>query len=446
MILGLPPDFELEIDQPSLDNVIDIPSPTTIRIDSNDFELLNKTIDTDVSYLSNKFQSIISLQNEQVEALIHEENERIRRIQEEEQRKQKEEELRKQKQQEELEKKKREAEHKRLEEEKLQKERLQKQEEEKRAKEKLKEIEDKKKQEQKKLEEEERLKKLKQAEAEKSESADAKFLLYQEKIKHFKTDIKDAVNNNKELKKAVGPVRRALNPKFGQLSDSRSQLNDITRFIIDQVNVVKGHEPAFSFILNFIAKAIVSQAEAEIVVQPNAALPLATLASNILNAFPELHEYLMARLVKKCPLIIGYTCGIDTEEGRYRMGWRRKESKWEEIDKYDERLAGICSLFAVLTRVNQKFFPISMSWTFLARMGNLDRKLILNVHFFCIANWWESCAKHFIQAYGIQACKLLQVLAFNLTEGFNFPAATRVRLLGEEGIHPNIKTIKEMVP
>lgn len=459
MILGLPEHFNVEVDSDSSCEY-DAPfSPRVIEIDSIEYDELNKSFHKDIDYLTSKVQNIIINQTNEVQQIIHKEKERIR-LQEEKERREREEEERKKKEAEELKRKQLEEQRKKEEQEKKIKEAKEKEQKEQEAKdkaikdkalaeEKLKQQQEQEKKDQEEKAEKDRLeqqKKLDELEANKSKILEAQFLEYKEQIQHFKTDIVEKVNSDKAFKKAVGPIRRSINPKFGQLSNSKRQLNDITNAIVQSINEVKPNDLAFNFILNFIAKAIVSQAEAEVVVQPHAAVSLGMLAANILNVFPELHKYLMARLVKKCPLIIGYTCSIDTEEGRMRMGWKRNKStqKWEEPDKYDERLAGICSLFAVLTRLGSQQFPISMSWTFLAKMGNLEPDLISNVHFFCIANWWEACGRYFIQTYKFQAVKLMKVLAFDLTNDKKFPAATRLKILGEEGIHENINTLKDM--
>lgn len=459
MILGLPRDFDVEVNSDSSYESDKPSSPPVIEINSIEYDELTKSFHTDIDYLTKKIHNIIINQTNEVQELISKEKERLR-IQQENERREREEQERKRKQAEELKRKQEEEKRKKEEQERKikeqqEQERREKEAKDKAAKEKLLEEERAKKQaEQEKKEkaekaEKDRLeqeKKVQELEANKSKVLEEQFLQYKEQIKHFKNDIVEKVNSDKAFKKAVGPIRRSINPKFGQLSNSKRQLNEITTAIIQSVNEVKSNDLAFNFILNFIAKAIVSQAEAEVVVQPHAAVSLGMLAANLLSVFPELHKYLMARLVKKCPLIIGYTCAIDTEEGRSRMGWKRNKStqKWEEPDKYDERLAGICSLFAVLTRLGTQQFPISMSWTFLAKMGNLDQSLISNVHFFCIANWWEACGRFFIQTYKYQAVKLLKVLAFDMTSDKKLPAATRLKILGEEGIHENINTLKDM--
>lgn len=140
------------------------------------------------------------------------------------------------------------------------------------------------------------------------------------------------------------------------------------------------------------------------------------------------------------------------------MGWRRREgSKWEDDVKYDERVAGICTFWAVITRLPappqqqiglNKFFQIESSWTFVARIANTPLDLLSNAHFVCLSNWWEACASNILATYKKQGYKLLQVISVTLTKKViekKYPGAARLLILGEEFFQKgDIETIKEM--
>lgn len=222
------------------------------------------------------------------------------------------------------------------------------------------------------------------------------------------------------------------------------------------INITKSNELVFKWILNFVAKAIIDQAETEVIVRPNSALPLAHLAFTILHEFPEFEYYLNARFVKKCPYIIGYTCAIDSEEGRKRMGWKRtSDNKWEDDVKYDERMGGIVIVWAVMTRLTDynlqlTLYSLPASWTFLARVANLNQQLLSNTHFTVLGNWWEACSAQFSGAYGSQSKKLLHVIVSQLTDvvaNRKFPSAARLRILGEDWMQRGqIESLKQMEP
>lgn len=379
------------------------------------------------------------------EKLRREEEERQRLLREKIEREKREEEQRKQK--------KLEEEKKQQEEEKKQKQLQAKLLEEKKAKE-----------EQEKLEAQRKLKeKLRLAKEEAAKKAqgitnwdavEKELFKYRQDILDIKRDVVEEMNKNKDMKKNVNVVKRKINIKFGQLSSLMSQLNTISREVADLVNYTKPNPLAYKWILNFIAKAVVAQAEAEVTVKPTAAIPLARLTAYLLNHLEGLDYYLCARFAKKCAFIIGYTCPIDTEEGRVRMGWKRSDGKWESEVKYEERVGGIATVWAVMARLDtaQKFafFSMPAEWKFVARTLNRDKALIGNVHYGIICNWWEAAAANLVQTYNRQAQKML-----NLAVGpwakygqlKSFPAATRLEILGEDYRTKNtFNLIKDMEP
>lgn len=277
------------------------------------------------------------------------------------------------------------------------------------------------------------------------EEIESMFLKYKGMIQTIKSEIVEPVKKDATLKKTLAQHKRKINPKFGQLTNSTQQLSAITNELTSLVDQTKANPLAYKWILNFISKAIVSQAESEARVKPESALPLGKLAINLLAKYPELKELLLARFIKKCPFIIGYSCNIDTEEGRSRMGWKRQSNnKWEEDTSYDERMGGMVTLFAVITRLplppeyiqtQQHPFPISWSWRMLARIANTPKQLLTNTHFVALACWWEAAARELSYAYNKQAFKLLEAVSADLTAlvaDMKFVGAARLRIINEE--------------
>lgn len=262
---------------------------------------------------------------------------------------------------------------------------------------------------------------------------------YRQDIQDIKKDVVEAMDGNKDFKKQVSVYKRRINVKFGQLSSSETQMNTISREVAELANATKQNPLAYKWILNFISKAVVAQAEAEVTVKPSAAVPLASLAANLLNSLDGLEYYMCARFAKKCAFILGYTCSIDTEEGRVRMGWKRSDGKWESEVKYEERVGGIATVWAVMARLQatQKFdfFNMPAEWRFAARILNVNKELLGNVHYGIICNWWEAAGAQLAQKYGKQAYKLLEFAAVDWAKYGQlklFPAATRLEILGED--------------
>lgn len=351
---------------------------------------------------------------------------------------------------------------KKAEEEKRQKaelERKKAEEEKKRAEEEKKKAEEKKKgDDAKKAALAEKIKQEKAAAGRKSKGftqqleIEAALIKYFQDIADIKRDVVQPVNNNKDLKKQVGVVKRKINIKLGQLSNSMAQLNTICNEVVELAQYTKGDPLAFKWILNFIAKAIVSQAEAEVTVKPTAALPLGRLAMHLLKHLDGLYYFMCARFVKKCCFTIGYTGTIDTEEGRIRMGWKRVDDKWESEVKYEERVGGILTVWAVMSRLEStsafEFFSMEAEWRFLARVLNTDSQLITNAHYVVVCNWWEAAAEQVVHRFGKQAFKVLYLAYKDWAKqgaGRSFPAATRLEVLGDDLLqNKNFNSLKEM--
>lgn len=271
------------------------------------------------------------------------------------------------------------------------------------------------------------------------------FKHYKHRIKAIKSEIVEPVKKDTSLKSILSKHKRKINPKFGQLTNSEQHLATIFSELSSLVDETKANQLGYQWILNFIAKALVSQAETEVRVKPESALPLGKLALNLLARYPELLDFLMARFVKKCPLVIGFTCNINSEEGRYKMGWKRAQNDtWEEETSYDERMGGITTLFSVITRLPLPLeiissqahpLPIVHSWQMLARIANTHTDLLTNTHFVVLGSWWDAAATQFVQAYGNQARKLMSLLTNDLTNAVaerKYVGAARLRILSED--------------
>lgn len=376
--------------------------------------------------IHNAFKKTIENQKEKINAVISEEQ---RRLQQE-----------KQIILEELEKK-----------EKKKLEKQKKEEEQKRYEEKKKQEEEKKLA----LEEQERQRKKNYFDGFTNfEKINNEFLSYKLNIKKIKSDVKEVINQDKEKKKIAFSLKRKINPNFGQLTDSFKQLERVQQEIKRYIEESRNDELIYRWTLNFVSKALIQQAEVEVTVKISAVLPLARLAYFLINNFPEMENYLTSRFVKKCPMIIGFNCLIDTEEGRLNMGWKRKESLWEDDVKYDERVSGIFSLWSTMTRLVEfkqvEFFSFKSSWKFIARLLNTDVEKLRNIHLAILGSWWETTAEYFLKIYQRQGRKLIEVMIKDWLILFtkrDFPSATRLSLMTDDWMKTqNFNSIEEMKP
>jgi nucleoporin GLE1 len=134
------------------------------------------------------------------------------------------------------------------------------------------------------------------------------------------------------------------------------------------------------------------------------------------------------------------------------MGWKRRNEKWEDETQYSERISGMICAWAVITQsklgASSEFehpYPISNSWKFLARQMNKDPKLLQNSDYAAVAGWWDISAKRFLDVYGKQGAKLLK-LAWDqwtaISSDHKYPAAARLRLLGEDWAQKGVIVVK----
>lgn len=268
------------------------------------------------------------------------------------------------------------------------------------------------------------------------------YLKYKNMIEKIKIEINEPVNKNSTYKLQCQQLKRHIRPKLGQLNDSRGKLITIYREILDAIQGCRNVPLVFSWVLNYYSKALIDQAEAEVSASINRALPLAILTASLLGHLPELYDYLVARFVKKCPMIIGFSCGIDTVEGITRMGYRRSsDGTFETQEKVADRVSGIVALWSALTIAQPLdqgcVSPISAAdgWKMLARLANTPKDLLINLHFTVASTWWDVGSEQLRNQYGKQGIKLLQLLSRPWPASVSdkkYPAALKLMIQGEE--------------
>lgn len=266
------------------------------------------------------------------------------------------------------------------------------------------------------------------------------FLKNKKKISDIKAGIVLPITNNPASKELVTFAKRKIRPKMGQLTSSRQKLLDVYQHISQFIRECRESHgsPAYLFVLNFFSKSVLDQAETEVSVAIDRALALGTLCCYLMVEFPELTELLIARFIKKCPYLIGYTCSIATNEGRKDMGWRESE----DPSQYNERMAGIVAVWAVITtcqplnpETDVHPYPISNSWVFLARVVNTPSQYLTENHFAVVNGWWEVASRTFLKFFGKQGRKILEAtcVAWPATVSqLKLPAALRLQLIGDD--------------
>ncbi|BFZ55998.1 Nuclear pore complex nucleoporin component [Savitreella phatthalungensis] len=252
----------------------------------------------------------------------------------------------------------------------------------------------------------------------------------------FETSTLAPVSENREWKNACARARLKINPKLGQLTQTIGQ---VERVFLDLCAVIDPlPEICRRWCLNFFCKALVKQAENEVMVNPAACYPLAVVAIAMTCKYEGLVDLLCARFSKKCPWTIGDVTEHDmgTESGRKLLGWRRKpDGKYEDATSYLERQTGIFRLYAAILSFDfpQSPWTPQCSWRWVAHHLNLkvsDADL-RNVNFAIAATFLDIAGRSAVAAFGSAAEKLLVALG-RWVANETGPNANRLRILLEE--------------
>ncbi|SGZ41303.1 uncharacterized protein HGUI_03503 [Hanseniaspora guilliermondii] len=286
---------------------------------------------------------------------------------------------------------------KKLQKEKDEKEALRKQQEEEREKELF------------AKKEKERLEKLKESAKYMYSSARVieEFKANKKRILDIEQTIRIPVENSPDLKQ-VYAQKRLINPAFGQLTNSRRHLIELTSKVIGYINQTKVQPLAYQWILNFTAKGLCKQAELECRVKPEMAIPLAEMAHLLNEQFPELiPQFLIPRLIKKCPVLIGYISNDKNE-----MGFKVKEPQNPEMKSvYLERMDGLLAFYSMLCKTqNSNNITLDLVWKMITRWANRNIKSMDgDLVFGSLVTVLECCGSEFDQKFGKQANKLINV-------------------------------------
>ncbi|EMR10452.1 hypothetical protein PNEG_01167 [Pneumocystis murina B123] len=262
-------------------------------------------------------------------------------------------------------------------------------------------------------------------------------LMYKKRIEDIKLNVLKPVSENATWRAFCFQNKRKITPKCGQLTNSKQQITRITRDLEEIIKTSKEVAiTVYHWILNFLSKAIIKQAETEVTVNLYSAYPLATVCVFLMSTHPDLVDILLARFAKKCPYTIPYfNYNKNTEEGRKALGfYRSKNGKFEEEASYTERQCGIFAVFSAImqTQYIPNHLPIRFGWTLLAKI--LNESPSSETVFAIISTFIDIAGNAFMKHYGLQADKLIR-LAVNEWAGNNKGSnATRLRVLGEEWI------------
>ncbi|WFD33294.1 Nuclear pore complex nucleoporin component [Malassezia cuniculi] len=180
--------------------------------------------------------------------------------------------------------------------------------------------------------------------------AKAEYDEWTREMTRIKQDILPKIRENPDMRKRAFAAKRAITPKIGQLTNSASEITRITDAIDQVLREARNEgEIMYTWALNHLAKCLIRQAEQEVAAKQDTAFPLARVALGLVLLGHDIGTVLMARLVKKCPWVLGYVPprdGLAEDAYRRKLGFKTSD---ETSQLYASRMSGICALyFAVL--------------------------------------------------------------------------------------------------
>ena len=182
--------------------------------------------------------------------------------------------------------------------------------------------------------------------------AQAEYDEWAAEMARIKQDVLPRVAANADMRKRAFTAKRAITPKIGQLTNSVGEIARITGAIGQVLADARADgDVMYYWVLNHLAKGLIRQAEQEVAAKQDTAFPLARVVLGlVLAGHPGVGEVLMARLVKKCPWVLGYvpqrSASMDEPTFRRKLGFKTDD---ETAQVYASRMSGILALyFAIL--------------------------------------------------------------------------------------------------
>ncbi|WFD33022.1 Nuclear pore complex nucleoporin component [Malassezia sp. CBS 17886] len=174
------------------------------------------------------------------------------------------------------------------------------------------------------------------------------------RMAYVKQDILPSIAANAAWRKQCFAAKRAITPKIGQLTNASAEIARIVHALDDILSQARAVPDAdaqhrlYYWVLNHLSKCLIRQAEQEVAARQETAFPLARVALGLmLRGHSALGDVLMARLVKKCPYVLGYVPErrpSDDERTYRRMLGARPDAE-ESAHMFAGRMAGICALY-----------------------------------------------------------------------------------------------------
>lgn len=227
---------------------------------------------------------------------------------------------------------------------------------------------------------------------------------------------------------------------------------EVAPFVVgprDSVEGASNNQPTmpalFLYLINIVAKGIISQFINEASANSKAAEPVGVFAAQIFSAKEyqwrghSLIDILMAKFRVVCPVLFGHRGNDKTERGRLALGWKKEGASWITEQTHNDRMTGLGAGFASLalrdfsktTKTNP--YPPVNYWKALANIVNSPAGETSNTQYVVLRSMLEGHEQRFIAFYGNAAIAALRLalLEFPKKAPQNAMAAGSLRALAD---------------
>ncbi|XP_068166957.1 mRNA export factor GLE1 [Antennarius striatus] len=244
----------------------------------------------------------------------------------------------------------------------------------------------------------------------------------------------EQLNNPKEpqTKKLNLEFRKIATTPINQIScNSGSQLREIFDKIdklLSGRDVLSGgrsvstsqHPQGLQFVSYKLAEKFVKQGEEEVASHHEAAFPIAMVASGIWELHPQVGDFFLAHLHKKCPYAVPHYPpmkeGTSVEDYQRILGYHVGESGVEVQDSFLKRMSGMIRLYAAVIQQRWPYgskqgaapHGLNHGWRWLAQMLNMEP--LADITATVLLDFLEVCGNALMKEYQGQFWKLLLLL------------------------------------
>lgn len=231
------------------------------------------------------------------------------------------------------------------------------------------------------------------------------------------------------MKKVAAVLQEGMQNQVG------SQHIDPSHFVFDQRQPVQGAAnnddmpSLLLFLINHFAKGVINQFINESSANTKTADPIGVLVAHIFSD-PTLHwrgkpliDILIAKFYIVCPVLFGARGLEKTEQGRERVGWKRRgPNAWMPEGEHYDRQLGLGAGYAAITlrdfskSKKQNPYPMTHYWTAFAQIVNTPPSEMSNTQCVVLKAMIDHYEQRFLQFYGTAAIAALRLALVDFPE------------------------------